>query len=226
MRGIAAIHVRFARRDPIARRGQSLLAKPEPDSPKPDTPEPGATRPGIRAKRSRGLLLLGTLLAIALQPAVPAASADQGEAIILRCTHGQSLSGFSQEAYKQALKDLNADTEEYTDCSSLIRQAQLAAAGSSRGGGGGSGSSGGGSAPAVVPTPAEQRAITSAGHARAAPVQVGEEAIHPGVVHVNVASALSSLPTPLLAMLAFLLSCLLLVAGGALRNRIHARRAG
>jgi hypothetical protein len=194
MRGIAAIHVRSARRDPIARRGHALL-------------------------------LLGALLAIALQPAVPAANADQGEAIILRCTHGQSLSGFSQNAYKQALKDLNADTEEYTDCSSLIRQAQLAAAGS-RGGGGGGGSSGGPSAAAVVPTPAERRAITSAGHARAAPVQVGEQAIHPGVVHVDVASALSSLPTPLLAMLAFLLTCLLLVAGGALRNRVRARRAG
>jgi hypothetical protein len=193
MRGIAAIHVRSARRDLIARRGH-------------------------------GLLLLGALLAIALQPAVPAANADQGEAIILRCTHGQSLSGFSQSAYKQALKDLNADTEEYTDCSSLIRQAQLAAAGS-RGGGGG-GSSGGPSAPAVVPTPAERRAITSAGHARAAPVQVGEQAIHPGVVHVDVASALSSLPTPLLAVLAFLLTCLLLVAGGALRNRVRARHAG
>ncbi len=197
MRGIAPIHVRAARRDPIARRGHSSL------------------------------LLLGALLAIALQPAVPVANADQGEAIILRCTHGQSLSGFSQNAYKQALKDLNADTEEYTDCSSLIRQAQLAAAGGGGGGGGGgsSGSSGGPSAPAVVPTPAEQRALTSAGHARAAPVQVGEQAIHPGVVHVDVASALSSLPTPLLAMLAFLLTCLLLVAGGALRNRVRARGA-
>jgi hypothetical protein len=221
MRGIAAIHARSARRDPIARRSQSLLAKPEAEP-----LEPGSTRPDVRARRSRTLLLLGTLLAIALQPTVPPASADQGEAIILRCTHGQSLSGFSQQAYKQALKDLNADTEEYTDCSSLIRQAQLAAAGASRGGGGNSGSSGGGSAPAVAPTPAEQRAITNAGHARSAPVQVGKEAIHPGVVHVDVASALSSLPTPLLAMLAFLLTCLLLVAGGALRDRVRARRAG
>lgn len=207
------MHVRSARRDPIAGRGHGLLARHEP-----------RTRPGVRVTRRRGLLL-GILLAIVLQPAVPAANADQGEAIILRCTHGQSLSGFSQDAYKQALKDLNADTEEYTDCSSLIRQAQLAAAGSGDGGGS-SGSSGGPSAPAVVPTPAEQRAITSAGHARAVPVQVGEQAIHPGVVHVDVASALSSLPTPLLAMLAFLLTCLLLVAGGALRNHVRARRAG
>jgi hypothetical protein len=172
----------------------------------------------------RGALLLCALLTIAL-PAAPPASADQGEAIILRCTHGQSLSGFSQKAYRQALKDLNADTEEYTGCSQQIRQAQLAAAGSSRAGGGGSGSSGGPGAPAVVPTPAEQRAITSAGHAHAAPVQIGDQAIHPGVVHVDVASALSSLPTPLLAMLAFLLICLLLVAGGAVRNRARAGRS-
>jgi hypothetical protein len=207
MRGIAAIHVRSAGGYPNAK-----------------GPEFGPSRVGVLAKRSRSLLLLGTLLAIALQPAVPAANADQGEAIILRCTHGQSLSGFSQSAYRQALKDLNADTEEYTGCSSLIRQAQLAAAGFSRGGGGG-GSGGGPGAPAVVPTPAEQRAITSAGQTHAAPVQVGEEAIHPGVVHVDVASALSSLPSPLLAMLAFLLTCLLLVAGGALRNRVRARRS-
>jgi hypothetical protein len=216
MRGIAAIHARSARRDPLAQRGHDSLTRREPRP----------ARSGPLARRSRGALLLGTLLAVALQPAVPPASADQGEAIILRCTHGQPLSGFSQKAYKQALKDLNADTEEYTDCSSLIRQAQLAAAGSSRGGGSSSsGSSGGPSAPAVVPTAAEQRAITSAGHAHAAPVQVGDQAIHPGVVHVDVASALSSLPAPLLAMLAFLLTCLLLVAGGALRNRVRARRS-
>jgi hypothetical protein len=170
----------------------------------------------------RGLLLLASLLTIALQVGVPAAGADQGEAIILRCTHGQSLSGFSQKAYKQALKDLNADTEEYTDCSSLIRQAQLAAAGSP-GGGGGGGSTGTPSAPAVVPTASERRAITRAGHARPAPVQIGGQTIHPGVVHADIASAFSSLPTPLLAMLAFLLTCLLLVAGGGLRNRVRAR---
>ncbi|HEY3960385.1 MAG TPA: hypothetical protein VGL68_07735 [Solirubrobacteraceae bacterium] len=217
MRGIAAIHVRSSRRDPLAK-----SPEPRPGHELGPGCELGPGRARLLAPHSRSLPLLGALLAIALQPLVPTASADQGEAIILRCTHGQSLNGFSQTAYKQALKDLNADTEEYTDCSSLIRQAQLAAAGS-RGGGGGSGSSGGPSAPAVVPTAAEQRAITSAGHAHAAPVQVGDQAIHPGVVHVDVASALSSLPTPLLAMLAFLLTCLLLVAGGALRNHVRAR---
>ncbi len=43
--------------------------------------------------------------------------------------------------------------------------------------------------------------------------------LHPGVVHVNLASALNSLPTPLLALLAFLLVCALVLGGRALRNR-------
>ena len=79
-------------------------------------------------------------------------------------------------------------------------------------------------AAAVTATPAEKQAIARAPSAGAAPVQVGGQTIHPGVVHVDVASALSSLPTPLLATVAFLLLCLLLVTAGALRNRIRAHR--
>jgi hypothetical protein len=53
---------------------------------------------------------------------------------------------------------------------------------------------------------------------------VGNQVIHPGVVRSNIASAISSLPTPLLATTAFLLACLIALAGGVLRNRIRARR--
>jgi hypothetical protein len=166
------------------------------------------------------LLAITMLLSIA-----PTASANVGETIILRCTHGQSLGGFSQMAYRQALKELSADAEEYTDCSSLIRQAQLAAAASGGRGGEPSGSATTPSAAALAPTPSEQRAITHAGHAGSAPVQVGGQVIHPGVVHADIASAFSSLPTPLLATLAFLLACLLLVVGGVLHNRVRARRS-
>jgi hypothetical protein len=164
--------------------------------------------------RPRGPAALLVIASLAL--AAPA-SADVGETIILRCTHGQSLAGFSQSAYSQALKELSADAEEYTDCASLIRQAQLAAAG------------GRGGAPTqvqvpIAATPAEQRAIAHAAGAAAAPVEVGTQVIHPGVVHANIASALSSLPTPLLLVTIMLLALLLVVAGGVLRNRIRARR--
>jgi len=154
------------------------------------------------------------LAATVLWTAAPA-SADVGETIIQRCTHGQSLAGFSQSAYSQALKELSATAEEYTDCAQLIRQAQLAAA---------SGRTGPVASAAAIPaTPAEQRAIARAAHA-GGPVRVGGQVINPGVVHANIASAISSLPTPLLATTAFLLACLIAVAGGVLRNRLRARR--
>jgi hypothetical protein len=162
--------------------------------------------------------------AMALVLAQPA-QANIGETIILRCTHGQSLSGFKQSAYRLALKELNADAEEYSGCASLIRQAQLAAAAGGRGGASVVAGQGGASPVALAVTPSERQAITHAEHASPEPVKVGGSVIHPGVVHVNVAAALSSLPTPLLATLAFLLACLLLFVGGALRNRVRAGRS-
>jgi hypothetical protein len=167
------------------------------------------------AARSAALtaLLIALLLAVA-QPA----SANVGEQIILRCTHGESLSGFSQSAYHQALSEESSDAEEYSPCAQEIHEAELAAAAGSRGGG----SSGHGTVPtAVTATPAEKRAIAHAVNGRSEPVRLGGGVVHPGVVHVDVASAFSSLPTPLLVTLAFLLACLLLVIGGALRKRVR-----
>ncbi len=182
-----------------------------------------AVRAGSWPVRSASLAMLA--LAAVLMLAQPA-RADIGETIILRCTHGQSLSGFSQSAYRKALKELSADAEEYSPCSSQIRQAQeAAAAGGNRGGGTGTTSTAAPAA-ALAPTASEQRSIAHALGTNAGPVSVGGQVIHPGVVHVDVASALSSLPTPVLATLAFLLACLLLIVGGAIRNRVRAKRSG
>lgn len=165
-----------------------------------------------------GAAMLVAVLALTVAPAV----GDVGETIILRCTHGQSLSGFSQSAYSRALKELSADAEEYTDCSQLIRQAQAAAAGGGAGSGGGAGQ-GGATPTAVAATPSEQRSIESAASAGGSPVSVEGQVIHPGVVHASIASALSSLPTPLLAVLVLLLAGLAVFAGGTLRNRVRDR---
>lgn len=173
--------------------------------------------------RPHHALLLPAVLMALMSFAGPA-RADVGEEIIRRCTHAESLSGFSQAAYRQALKELSAGTEEYSNCAQLIRQAQLAAASAGRGG---SGSGGGTATPAAsgaVPTPSERQAIAHASSAGSAPLQVGAQTIHPGVVHADVASALSSLPTPLLATVAFLAICLLAAAGAGIRNRIRAYR--
>ena len=169
-------------------------------------------------RHSRYLALPAVLLAGALTCA-PAASADVGETIIQRCTHGESLSGFSQSAYRQALKEISADAEEYTNCAQLIRQAQLAAAG-----GRGGSASVPGAAAAVAATPVETQAVKRAASSGAAPVSVGGQLVKPGVVHADISSAFSSLPASLLALLAFLLACLVLLVGGALRNRVRGRR--
>jgi hypothetical protein len=172
----------------------------------------------IAARSAALTALLATVMLAVAQPA----SADVGEKIILRCTHGESLSGFSQSDYRQALKDLSADSEEYSGCSLEIREAELAAASGSRGGSGGGGGGSTAAPVAVTASPEEQRAITHAEHGGSQPVNLSGGVIRPGVVHVDVASALSSLPTPLLVTLAFLLACLLAVFGGALRKRVRA----
>lgn len=173
---------------------------------------------GVRAAVPAALLA-AMLLAIAQ----PAYASSASEKIILRCAHLESLTGFSQSAYNQALKELGADAEEYSECSSMIRQAQLATAAGARGAG--AGAAQGATVAAIAPTASERRAIKHAARAGSEPLELGGRVIHPGVVHVDVASALSSLPSPLLAVLAFLLVCVLALAGGALRNRVRARRS-
>jgi len=176
---------------------------------------------------TRLLALAVAFLSMALSLAAIAApaQADVGEKIILRCTHGESLSGFTQKDYEKALKELETSLEEYSGCASLIHQAQRAAAGSrggSNGGGGGAGSTGtGATTAAATATPAERRNLSRAPRTGAAPQQLGGQVVHPGVVHVDIASAFSSLPTPLLAVLLFLLACAVALAGGVLRNRVR-----
>jgi hypothetical protein len=168
---------------------------------------------------TRRLAAAAVLLALFLSIQAPA-SADVGQTIINRCTHGQSLSGFSQQDYRRALQELPTEVEEYSACGNLIRRAQLAAAG----GLGGGEPQGPGTTPIPV-TAAERNALNQAPKVAAVPVQVGDETIRPGVIHANVASALSSLPNSLLAVLAFLLACALLLGGRAIRNRVRGLRS-
>jgi hypothetical protein len=155
-------------------------------------------------------------LALAMFTISGVAHADVGTKIIERCARGESISGFSQQAYRKALQEIPTEVEEYSDCGELIHKAQLDAA------------SGVGAAPpaptlssseAIPTTPAEQHAIAQA-HKTGEPVQVGDQIIHPGVVHANIASAISALPTPLLAVLVLLLACGIVLAGAAIRHRV------
>jgi len=164
-------------------------------------------------------------LALAAWPAAPA-SADVGTKIIERCTHGQSIAGFSQQDYRRALQETTAEVNEYSDCVNLIHKAQLAAAGrgDAGAGGNGTGSAGGLTANVAPPTPAEQQALQAAHSSGATPVQVGGQTVAPGVVHANIASAASSLPTPLLALLALLLAGALYILARTIRDRVGTHR--
>jgi hypothetical protein len=163
-------------------------------------------------------LLAAVLSVLALIGPAPV-SASIGETIILRCTHGESLAGFSQSAYTQALSELSATSEEYTGCAALIRQAQLAGAG-----GGAAGAQTAAVPALLAATPVEQRALAHAAHAAPGAVSVGGAVIRPGVVPVNISSAISALPTPLLVLVVLLLAFVAVIAAGGLRNRVRARR--
>jgi hypothetical protein len=161
------------------------------------------------------------LLTVALATASPARADDPGHKIIRLCAEGKSLAGFPPSAYAKALKEISATTEEYSECGQLIRAAQQAAAR----GHGATGAPGAALPQAVAATPAEQRSIAGAAKSGSGAVNLGGDEIHPGVVHANIASAFSTLPTPLLVLIAFLLACLLAFGGRSLQHRIRDGRS-
>ncbi len=178
---------------------------------------------GLRTPRFAPALVAALLALACLATSTSVAVADTGTEIIERCTHGKSLSGFSQKDYRRALAELPTEVEEYSDCANLIRHAQLAAAG----GGGGGGSGGGGSSSLPTPlSPAEQSSLAGASKASSGPLRIGGESVQPGVIHANVSSAFSSLPAPLLALLAFLLACAATLGGRSIQKAIREHRIG
>ncbi len=175
----------------------------------------------LRIATFRPAAALLAFVGLALGTAVPAFAGTTNK-ILETCSEGHIPRGYSQQAYDQALHRMPPELSEYSDCPDLIHKAQLAAAT----GGGGGGAAGPGAlaaSTATPPSPSEQHALERATHHGNSPVRIGGEAIHPGVVHVDVASALSTLPTPLLALLAFLAACALWLLGRALAA--HLRRA-
>lgn len=172
----------------------------------------------------RPALALAVAVALAF-PVIASANANEVTKIYEACGNGTVPTGYSQQAYSQAIKEMEPFLAEYSACPDLIHKAQLAGAAGPRGAGT-SGPTEAGATAVAPPTPTEQHTLESIPHTSAPPVRVGGEVVHPGVVHVNLASAFNTLPTPLLALLAFLLACALLMVGRILRNRVRARHPG
>lgn len=205
----------------------------------PDEARHTAKRRVIR-RLSMAVIALTLVVGAALPPAI--AQADAAHKIHRLCEEAKSIEGFTMKDYIKAAQTLTAYEIEYGDCAQLIEEAELnAAGGKHRGGskasggstlGGGIGGSQGGSGPgtqaggapgqALPTTPEEQRQIAHAQHSPM-PVALGKGpagTIHPGVVHADVSSALSSLPASLLAMIAALIATIAGFVGWTLRARM------
>lgn len=175
---------------------------------------------GLLVNLKRGFAAV--LVALALLGGAASAQASQASTIVEKCAKGEPFGGYSQSAYRQALKQLPTIVVEYTPCAEEIRKAELAAAG-------GGGETASATSPASAPlalTPAEQKAVQSAHQSGATPVRVGSEPISPGVVHANVASAINTLPHSLFAVLALMLVATIGMTIGEVRKRVRSRRDG
>jgi hypothetical protein len=187
-----------------------------------------------RARRA-GVLFAATFACLCLAAAVPAgAFANLGTKMYELCSQGKSLAGFTVKQYQTALEQLPTEAREYSSpCVEEIVNAELAAAahkGRTVSGQGGS-SSAGLAAPVagqhVEPTPAQQQILEKTRKGGVGPVYlggVGGGSVSPGVVHPDLASAASDLPTPVLAVIAAVIAGIALLAGREINTRMQRSR--
>jgi hypothetical protein len=189
-------------------------------------------------------LRIATALALLLALAAPGLAHASTEALFKDCGDGSLDKTYSQKDYAQALANLPADLDEYSDCRSQIQRAQLGG-GKSRGGGGtgaGGGITGGGgsgptsgtgdtgtAAPSTAnpldsATPAERASFEKAIASGDAPVEVDGRPIDPSALGGAKSNGVADLPAPLLAMLALLTIGGLSAAGFGTRRLVHSRR--
>jgi hypothetical protein len=199
-------------------------------------------------------LLVALLATLALLGGPAAAALASGRDVLNDCTADEVMSKtYTQKEYRDALAQLQGDTDQYGNCRDVIKRAQLKAAaagaatkkggsaGTSSGGGGGGGTSAGGtststggggaigSAPAKeqlqAATPTERKAVDAA-RADSRAFQAGTAKVDPEKVGtVPGVSRVSDLPTPLVAVLVLLLAAALAVGGLRIRSLVNARRA-
>jgi hypothetical protein len=194
-------------------------------------------------------LRIATALALLLALAAPGLAHASTEALFKDCGDGSLDGRYSQKDYAQALANLPADLDEYSDCRSQIQRARLGggkpSGGGTGSGGGNTGAGGGGvgtgtggptdggaagtAAPAAAnpldtATPAERASFQKAVDAGDAPVEVDGRPIDPGALGGAKSNGIADLPAPLLAILALLAIGGLSAAGLGTRHLVHRRR--
>lgn len=198
-------------------------------------------------------LRIATALALLLALfALPSLAQASGSAVIKDCSDGDLTKTYTQKDYADALSNLPADLDEYTDCRDQIRRAQLGGGGGSSSGGSGSsggagGTTGGGSPgtgggsvtgdgdtgavdagpmadPLADATAQERAAFEKAVAAGDAPVKLDGRPIYPGALGGAKTSGVADLPAPLLAVLALLAIGGFGAAAFGTRRLVHGRR--
>ncbi len=171
------------------------------------------------------------LLACLFTPAV--AHAGYQELLKDACRDERVNGTYSQKDYREALANIPADADQYTNCRDVLSAAQLAAAGAQAAGRSGSAPVSNGTIvaltapdPLATATPAEKQAVTQASESGSEPVTVGGEVLEPSTLGAGraVAAGLSDLPAPLLAALSLIVLLGLGAIAFVLVPRVRDRR--
>ncbi|MEI2703268.1 MAG: hypothetical protein V9E83_12825 [Baekduia sp.] len=155
------------------------------------------------------------LIAILLLTALPSSAAASGEDVIADCVAGDGRLSktYSQADYREALRNLPADADQYSPCRDAIRAAARGSGISRTSGGSGTPSGGGswgGSAVPGVPTgvdplstksPEEAAEIAKAAKLGSAPVTLDGRPVDPSKLGAATVTSVTDLPAPLLALL-------------------------
>ncbi len=98
-------------------------------------PAPPRAGSGTRSTLSHATARFAALalVALAMLGLASTAMANQAQTILEKCGHSEPFSGYSQKAYREALKQMTTTGIEYGECESLIRKAEEAAAGGGAG---------------------------------------------------------------------------------------------
>jgi hypothetical protein len=151
------------------------------------------------------------------------------------CANHDPLKGhYSLKVLQSALKDIKGQALQYTACADVLKQAiQAMSLGKPKHPGSGGPSPDRGTASRTATTPAATKHhpqinkkihhLRSEGNGNPVKLPSGST-VTPGAVTTRSASFLSSLPTPLLAVLAALLAAVLAVSARAIQNGVRARR--
>ena len=187
-------------------------------------------------------IALLTILALLFGASAAPAS---GKDVLRDCTDDEVMSKtYTQKEYRDALKELAADADQYGNCRDVILRAQQAALAAGRnkdkddngGQGTGAGTSRDGGAGAIGSAPAveqlgaasdtERQAVEQARATSTGPIELDAASVDPAKVgSVPGISQVADLPAPLAILLALLLAGTLAIGSLRVRRLVNTRRA-